>query len=90
MSLSTVHILLATYNGEHYLPQQWASAEAQRGVDVVLHLADDGSIDEIMDAPAGALRAPAWRDPRSALARYPATRLLGKRLPIIDIRTLAI
>jgi glycosyltransferase involved in cell wall biosynthesis len=48
MSLSTVHILLATYNGEHYLPQQWASAEAQRGVDVVLHLADDGSIDEIM------------------------------------------
>jgi hypothetical protein len=33
MSLSTVHILLATYNGE---------------IDVVLHLADDGSIGGIM------------------------------------------
>lgn len=41
----TIHILLATYNGARYLPQQWASIEAQEGVEVVLHLADDGSSD---------------------------------------------
>ena len=40
-----VHVLLATYNGERHLAQQWASIEAQQGVSVVLHVGDDGSTD---------------------------------------------
>lgn len=40
-----VHVLLATYNGERHLAEQWASLEAQQGVGVVLHVADDGSTD---------------------------------------------
>jgi glycosyltransferase involved in cell wall biosynthesis len=40
-----VHVLLATYNGARHLAEQWASIEAQQGVRVVLHLADDGSAD---------------------------------------------
>jgi glycosyltransferase involved in cell wall biosynthesis len=40
-----VHVLLATYNGERHLAQQWHSIEQQQGVDVVMHLADDGSTD---------------------------------------------
>lgn len=40
-----VHVLMATYNGERHLAQQWASIEAQQGVRVILHVADDGSGD---------------------------------------------
>ena len=40
-----VHVLLATYNGQRHLAEQWASIEAQQGVQVVLHVADDGSAD---------------------------------------------
>jgi len=43
--LPVVHVLLATFNGERHLAEQWASIEAQEGVRVVLHLADDGSSD---------------------------------------------
>lgn len=49
MSLPTIHVLLATYNGARYLSQQWASIDAQEGVDVVLHVADDGSGDGTPD-----------------------------------------
>jgi glycosyltransferase involved in cell wall biosynthesis len=45
MSRPIVHVLLATYNGERHLSQQWASLEAQQGVDLVVHIADDGSTD---------------------------------------------
>lgn len=45
-ALPTIHILLATYNGARYLPQQWASLEAQEGVELVVHIADDGSADQ--------------------------------------------
>lgn len=41
----TVHVLLATFNGARHLRRQWESIEAQADVDVVLHLADDGSTD---------------------------------------------
>ncbi|MDB5861447.1 MAG: hypothetical protein JWQ76_5136 [Ramlibacter sp.] len=40
-----VHVLLATYNGARHVAQQWASIEAQEGVRVVLHVADDASTD---------------------------------------------
>ena len=40
-----VHVLLATYNGAQHIAEQWASIEAQEGVRVVLHVADDGSAD---------------------------------------------
>jgi hypothetical protein len=43
--IPVVHVLLATYNGAPHLAEQWASIEAQEGVRVVLHLADDGSTD---------------------------------------------
>lgn len=44
--LPIVDVLLATYNGARHLPQQWASLDAQEGVQVVLHVADDGSSDD--------------------------------------------
>lgn len=47
--LPTVHVLLATYNGERHLAQQWASLEAQEGVGVVVHIADDGSADGTLE-----------------------------------------
>jgi len=78
MSAPTIHVLLATYNGERYLRQQWASLEAQEGVDVVLHLADDGSRDgtvalaRALSQPLrGAIRAVHWLD---APPRRSATR----------------
>lgn len=45
MNSPLVHVLMATFNGERHLVEQWASIEAQEGVRVVLHLADDGSTD---------------------------------------------
>ena len=76
--LPTVHVLLATYNGERHLAAQWASIEAQAGVDVVLHVGDDGSSDgtpallrELAGRRSGAVREVAWLDepPRRSAAR---------------------
>ena len=78
MSQPTIHVLLATFNGARYLPQQGASIEAQEGVAVVLHVADDGSGDatltllqELASQPRGAVRAVQWLD---AAPRRSATR----------------
>jgi glycosyltransferase involved in cell wall biosynthesis len=46
MSVPVVHVLLATYNGARHLHRQWASLEAQEGVQLVVHVADDGSSDD--------------------------------------------
>lgn len=81
MTSSVVHVLLATYNGERFLPQQWASIACQRAVRVVVHAADDGSSDgtaeilqQLVASPSGAimevdlLQAPPRRSaPRSFL-----------------------
>lgn len=73
-----VHVLLAAFNGERFLRQQWASLEAQQGVELVVHVGDDGSTDgtpallrELADRPAGAIRAVRWLD---APPRRSATR----------------
>ena len=73
-----IHVLLATYNGEHYLRQQWASLESQEGVELVVHVADDGSTDgtiallrDLAGAAGGAIRALRWVD---APPRRSATR----------------
>lgn len=62
-----VHVLLATCNGERFLRQQWASLDAQEGVQLVVHVADDGSSDgtvPLLEAlaacPVGAIRAVQW------------------------------
>ena len=73
-----VHVLLATYNGERFLRQQWESIAAQEGVRVVLHVGDDGSTDgtaEILRAlaaqPSGAIEEVRWLQapPRRSAAR---------------------
>jgi len=76
--LPVVHVLLATYNGERYLREQWASLEAQEGVRVVIHVADDGSTDgtvallrELGAQPRGAVLEVRWVD---APPRRSATR----------------
>lgn len=78
MTPPTLHVLLATYNGERYLRQQWASLEAQEGVQLVVHVGDDGSSDgtvalvrELAAVPRGAVRAVHWLD---APPRRSATR----------------
>jgi glycosyltransferase involved in cell wall biosynthesis len=78
MPQATIHVLLATYNGARYLPQQWASIEAQEGVEVVVHLADDGSSDgtpallrELAARRKGAIREVHWLE---APPRRSATR----------------
>ena len=78
MPVPTIHVLLATYNGVRYLRQQWASLEAQEGVELVVHVADDGSADGTVDlvrelaaTPKGAVRAVHWLD---APPRRSATR----------------
>lgn len=65
--MRVVHVLLATYNGARHLPQQWASLEAQEGVQVVLHVGDDGSTDDTVAvlqrleaARGGAVREVRW------------------------------
>jgi glycosyltransferase involved in cell wall biosynthesis len=67
MPVPVVHVLLATYNGERHLPQQWASLEGQQGVELVVHLADDGSSDgtvallqRLEAARSGAVREVRW------------------------------
>ena len=76
--LPTVHVLLATYNGKRYLPQQWASLEAQEQAAIVLLVADDGSDDgtpellrELAREPRGAIRAVHFLDepPRRSATR---------------------
>ncbi len=78
MTLPTIQILLATYNGERYLRQQWASLEAQRGVRLVVHVGDDGSSDgtvalvrELEAKRSGAVVAVRWLQapPRRSAAR---------------------
>lgn len=44
--LPGVAVLLSTYNGARYLPEQLASLKAQRGVTLRLHARDDGSTDD--------------------------------------------
>jgi glycosyltransferase involved in cell wall biosynthesis len=73
-----IHVLLATYNGERYLRQQWASLEAQQGVELEIHVGDDGSTDrtvallrELADRRSGAVRAVHWLE---APPRRSATR----------------
>lgn len=65
--LPTVDVLLATYNGARHLPQQWASLDAQEGVQIVLHIADDGSSDDtvavlqrLVATRSGAVRDVRW------------------------------
>lgn len=75
-----VHVLMATYNGERHLVQQWASIEAQEGVTVILHVADDGSSDrtvpllkELAARREGAIVEVHWLDApprRSACASF--------------------
>lgn len=67
MPLPVVHVLLATYNGAQHLPQQWASLESQEDVELVLHIADDGSTDETLavlrrleSGRGGAVREVRW------------------------------
>jgi glycosyltransferase involved in cell wall biosynthesis len=48
MAVPTVHILLATYNGARHLHEQWSSLEAQHGVELVVHVGDDGSTDDTL------------------------------------------
>lgn len=73
-----VHVLLATYNGEGFLRQQWASLEAQQGVRIVLHIADDGSRDgtvpllqQLQARASGAIRQVRWvhAPPRGSATR---------------------
>lgn len=45
----TVHILMATYQGARYLPEQLASIEAQQDVFWKLWASDDGSTDNTLD-----------------------------------------
>ncbi|WP_270174896.1 glycosyltransferase family 2 protein [Diaphorobacter sp. ED-3] len=49
MQDTTVHILMATYQGARYLPKQLASIEAQQGVVWKLWVSDDGSTDSTLD-----------------------------------------
>jgi rhamnosyltransferase len=41
-----VHVLLALFNGEKYIPEQLESLCQQDGVSVLLHVTDDGSTDK--------------------------------------------
>lgn len=43
--MPAIDVLLATYNGAKYLPEQLASLEAQTHTEWTLHLRDDGSTD---------------------------------------------
>jgi glycosyltransferase involved in cell wall biosynthesis len=45
----TVHILLATYNGEQYLQEQLESIENQTYINWTLTVSDDGSTDKTLD-----------------------------------------
>jgi hypothetical protein len=47
--LASIDILLATYNGAHYLPEQLASLERQTNTDWRLIARDDGSSDGSLD-----------------------------------------
>lgn len=78
MPAPTIHVLLATYNGERYLRKQWESLEQQEGVELVVHVADDGSSDgtvallqELATQPHGAVRSVRWLQ---AAPRRSATR----------------
>jgi rhamnosyltransferase len=44
-NLPTVAVLMATYNGARYLPEQLDSILAQQGVNVLVYIRDDGSND---------------------------------------------
>lgn len=76
--LPVVHVLLATYNGERFLRQQWESIAAQQGVQVVMHVGDDGSSDgtcallrELEAQRRGAIVAMHWLEspPRRSATR---------------------
>jgi len=44
----TVNVLLCTFNGERFLEEQLKSLSEQEGVEVRLHISDDGSTDETL------------------------------------------
>src|SRR6185369_14462358 len=48
LSLPRVAVLLSTYNGEAFIEPQLASLRAQEGVEVRLHVRDDGSHDDTL------------------------------------------
>lgn len=41
----SINVLMSTYNGEKYIREQIDSILAQQGVDIILYIRDDGSID---------------------------------------------
>ncbi|HVE53846.1 MAG TPA: glycosyltransferase [Ramlibacter sp.] len=66
-ALPVVHVLLATYNGGRFLREQWESLEAQQGVGVVVHVADDGSsdgtvrlVEQLAECRRGAVQQVHW------------------------------
>ena len=78
MTLPVVNVLLATHNGEKFLREQWASLETQQDVELVIHVADDGSSDgtvaliqQLAIGKSGAIRAVRWLEapPRGSAAR---------------------
>jgi glycosyltransferase involved in cell wall biosynthesis len=96
--LPTVHVLLATYNGERFLAPQWDSICAQEGVRVVLHLADDGSSDRTVAllrqyeaAPRGAIAEVHWLQapPRRSAAKSFLKLLAGAVHDFPDARWFA-
>jgi len=52
----SVAVLLSTYNGAAYLPEQLDSLAAQQGVTVRLHVRDDGSSDSTLEVLRGYAR----------------------------------
>lgn len=47
--MNRVDVIMATYNGQKYIRQQIDSILQNQGVDVVLHIFDDGSSDDTLD-----------------------------------------
>jgi glycosyltransferase involved in cell wall biosynthesis len=49
LGVPVVEVLLATYNGEEYLPEFLESLSRQQGVSIILRVSDDGSRDSTLD-----------------------------------------
>jgi len=76
---SPVTILLPTYNGAAFLPEQIASLKAQSCTDWHLIVSDDGSRDETVDLCARELSGASWRL-RSGPCRGVAANVLSSIL----------